>query len=89
MEGTDALLAGVGLEVPHDHLFDEQPRGSGSPLRRTQTVRHQLVLRFQPHLRFQKRLGFPVPREMEFGYSKIRLNEKPLHFDGFFSTLPI
>jgi hypothetical protein len=49
MEGADALLAGVGLEVPHDHLFDEQPRDSGSPLRRTRTIRHQLVLRFHPH----------------------------------------
>ena len=50
MERPDALFAGVGLEVSHHHLFDEQSRTcSGSPLRRARPVRHNLVLRFHPH----------------------------------------
>lgn len=28
MEGTNALLAGVGFEVPEDHFPDEEPRGT-------------------------------------------------------------
>ena len=50
VERPDSLLAGVGLEVSHHHLFDEQSRTcSGSPLRRARPVRHHLVLRFYPH----------------------------------------
>lgn len=59
MERANALFAGVGFEVPHDHLSDEEPGSSGSTTIRLRIGGHELVsgrFHLNAHLRFDLEL---------------------------------